>query len=180
MRQEETFVGQPIRSLQTMLKTIAMCDGKCDTVVPDGIYGKETANAVSRFQNLHGLSPTGVADRDTWEAIAAEYESAVDEFEAASTVEVIMNPREIIEKEQYHPNILLTQAMLCLYADVFEIFLAPEVTGVLDSTTQQALESFQMLCGLPMTGTVDKTTWKHLASHFPIACAKKKNCFCKE
>lgn len=180
MRQEDSFVGQPIRSLQTMLKTIAACDCKYETVVPDGIFGKETANAVSNFQKNHGMSPTGIADRETWEAIALEYETAKNEIEPAETIEIILNPGEIIKKGQYHPSILLAQAMLNLYADVYEAFLAPNVTGVLDSQTQQSIEAFQMLSGLPMTGTLDKSTWKHLTSHFPAACSKKTGCFEKK
>lgn len=180
MRQEDTFVGQPIRSLQTMLKTIARCDCSCQDVVPDGIYGKETASAVSKFQKTHGMNPTGAADRQTWEAIAKAYDDAVTEIEPANSIEVQMNLGQVIKKGERHPCVLLAQAMLNLYADAYDAFLPPQVTGVLDAQTQQTLEAFQMLTALPMTGTLDKTTWKHLVSHFPAACGIEMGCFCKE
>jgi hypothetical protein len=37
----------------------------------DGQYGPKTARAVTRFQKNHGLQPTGVVDRATFEAISA-------------------------------------------------------------------------------------------------------------
>ena len=50
MRPKESFVGQPIRSLQTMLRVLAEDDRTLPTVVPDGIYGPETITAISAFQ----------------------------------------------------------------------------------------------------------------------------------
>ena len=46
MRPEESFIGQPIRSLQTMLRTIAEDKAGYQSVIPDGIYGPETMSAV--------------------------------------------------------------------------------------------------------------------------------------
>ena len=72
MRPGESFVGQPIRSLQTMLRVIAERDDRQPTIIPDGIYGPDTMTAVSAFQRNHGMPITGVADQDTWESIVAE------------------------------------------------------------------------------------------------------------
>ena len=69
MRPEETFVGQPVRSLQQMLRTLHEYDDRHLDIIPDGIYGQKTIRAVTAFQRLHGLSATGVADQDTWEAV---------------------------------------------------------------------------------------------------------------
>ena len=68
MRPKESFVAQPIRSLQTMLRVIAEDDPSHPTVIPDGIYGPETMAAVSHFQRRHGLGVSGITDQDTWEA----------------------------------------------------------------------------------------------------------------
>ena len=58
MRPKESFVGQPIRSLQTMLRVLAEDDRTLPTVVPDGIYGPETITAISAFQRRMGLPVT--------------------------------------------------------------------------------------------------------------------------
>ena len=74
MRPDESFLQQPIRSLQTMLRVLAELDDRYLPVIPDGIYGQSTIAAVSNFQKNHGLPVTGVTDLDTWERISAEYE----------------------------------------------------------------------------------------------------------
>ena len=51
MRPLSSFVGQPIRSLQTMLRVIAEDDPTHLRIVPDGIYGPETTAAVSTFRS---------------------------------------------------------------------------------------------------------------------------------
>ena len=66
MRPVESFVGQPIRSLQTMLRVIAQHDPAHPDIIPDGIYGPETVAAVSAFQQLHALPVTGITDQNTW------------------------------------------------------------------------------------------------------------------
>ena len=49
MKPMESFVDQPIRSLQTMLRTIAAVEPGQKNVMPDGIYGSQTAAAVRSF-----------------------------------------------------------------------------------------------------------------------------------
>ena len=53
MRPTETFLGQPIRSLQTMLRVLAEFDADYLPLIPDGIYGAETP--CSRTRNLSTL-----------------------------------------------------------------------------------------------------------------------------
>ena len=77
MRPDETFVGQPVRSLQTMLRFIAESRGDSISVIPDGIYAQNTVSAVSDFQRRKGMPATGITDQATWDAIAAEYADAL-------------------------------------------------------------------------------------------------------
>ncbi len=77
MTREKTLMGRPVRSLQTMLRTLAQQEGLRISVIPDGIYGQNTMSAVLRFQQINGLPATGVADLQTWNAIAAQYRAIV-------------------------------------------------------------------------------------------------------
>ena len=45
--------------------------------------------------------------------------------------------------------------------------------GGMGKATADALASFQALNNLPMTGNLDKVTWKHLALHFPLAANRQ-------
>ena len=46
MRPPESFIGQPIRSLQTMLRVLHEDDPSHPVVIPDGIYGSQTMGAL--------------------------------------------------------------------------------------------------------------------------------------
>ena len=169
MRPPESFIGQPIRSLQTMLRVLAEDDPRYIPIIPDGIYGPETMSAVTTFQRNHGLSPTGVTDQQTWEAVVAAYEPALIRQDAAQPLYIVLNPGQIIRKGEEHPHIYLVQAILSVLADTYESIGRPASTGILDDATADALSAFQMLNGLPMTGQLDKVTWKQLALHYPLA-----------
>ena len=169
MRPDESFIQQPVRSLQTMLRVLSEHDRNHPTVVPDGIYGQSTVAAVSAFQQMHGLPVTGVADQDTWDAIVAEYDIALIHVNQAEPLEILLNPNEVLRKGDDTPNIYLIQAVLTVLSEVYASVSRPKFSGVLDDLTADSLASFQALAGLPMTGELDKITWKQLALHYPLA-----------
>lgn len=169
MKPGESFISQPIRSLQTMLRVIAEQDPSHETLVPDGIYGPATVSAVAVFQRKHGLPVTGITDQDTWDAIHANYEPALIAISEAEPLNIILNTNQIIRQGERHPHLYLVQGMLMLLADVYESIGRPSMSGILDEMTADSLASFQSLNELPMTGQLDKQTWKHLALHYPLA-----------
>lgn len=171
MRPPESFIGQPIRSLQTMLRVIAEDDPSHIRIVPDGIYGPETMSAVSLFQRKHGLQVTGITDQPTWEAIVAAYEPALIRIDTAQPVDIILNPGQVIRRGERHPHVHLIQGMLAVMSDTYDSVSMPSFTGILDVPTSNSLSSFQYLSGLPMTGELDKYTWKHLALQYPLAAS---------
>ena len=169
MRPPESFLNQPIRSLQTMLRILAENDEGYIPIIPDGIYGPETVRAVSAFQRKHGLPVTGVTDQDTWETVVDRYEPALVEQREAEPLYLILNPGQVIRKGERHPHIYLVQGILAVLSQVYESILPPGLTGLLDAETADALASFQQLSSLPMTGNLDKQTWRHLALQYPLA-----------
>lgn len=172
MRPDESFIGQPIRSLQTMLQVIAENDPSHSTLVPDGIYGPETVKAVSVFQRNHGLPVTGITDHPTWEAIVALYEPALVEQDQAHPLYILLDPGRVIRRGEQSPYVLLSQAMLVTLAEIYSSIPVPNHTGILDDATADSLMSFQQLSSLPMTGNLDKNTWKNLALHYPLAASR--------
>ena len=169
MRPEETFVSQPVRSLQQMLRTLHEQDDRHVRLIPDGIYGPKTREAVSAFQRLHALPVTGVTDQDTWEAIAAAYDLALIDVAYAQPVEIILNTNQVIRRGEESPYLFIAQSILLVLARQYASVTEPSHSGILDQATAQSLASFQALTGLPQTGQLDKITWKHLALHFPLA-----------
>lgn len=169
MRPPESFIGQPVRSLQTMLRVLAEYDDAYPTLVPDGIYGPSTVRAVSAFQRLQGLPITGVTDQETWEAIFQEYETALIAVDEAYPLNIVLNAGQILKRGQRNPYLYVVQAVLQILAEEYASIGFPSHNGILDEPTSDSLGSFQTLVGLPVTGELDKHTWKHLALQLPLA-----------
>ncbi len=179
MRPKESFVGQPVRSLQTMLRYIAQSDDRQPTVVPDGIYGRNTQNAVQSFQRNYGLPVTGVADPATWDRIVDIYTPIQTDNDPAEPLQIIINPGKVFRRGDSGYYIYLLQAVLLALASVHSSMQPPQITGILDEQTAQAIIAFQYLSGLPQTGEIDKVTWKHMALQYPLAVnhAESENIF---
>lgn len=169
MRPNESFVGQPVRSLQTMLRVIGENDDRLPSVVPDGIYGTDTVRAVSAYQRSIGLPATGITDQETWEAIVAGYELALVEQVEAEPLRIILDPKQVIRRGERHPNVYIVQAILYVLSEQYAGITPPGMTGVLDIPTSNAISAFQEKNLLPVTGELDKHTWKHLALQYPTA-----------
>ena len=168
MRPLESFIAQPIRSLQTMLRVIAEDDATLPTLVPDGLYGQETINAVNAFQRRAALPATGIADQNTWDAVVEAYEDALIRVDKAAPIEIIMDPGQVYRLGESSPYLYLAQSMLLYLSRSNPSILPPPHNGVLDSPTSQALAGFQVLAGLEPTGELDKKTWKYLSKQFTL------------
>lgn len=168
MKPGESFVGQPIRSLQTMLRVIAEYDGSVPTVVPDGIYGKETIASVTQFQKNLGIPPTGVADQNTWEQIVAVYDDALISIGKAEPIEIVWDPNHVFILGDSSPYLYLAQSMLLYLSLMHEQISRPSHSGILDNETSRAISTFQALTSLPPTGNLDKKTWKYLSKQFTL------------
>ena len=171
MRPGESFVGQPVRSLQTMLRVIAEDDPSLPTVIPDGIYGPSTMIAVTAFQRREGIPVTGITDEYTWDQVVAAYEPALIRVGKAEPIEILLEPGQVILIGESSPYIYLLQGMLAQLSKDHSDIQLPAMTGVLDFDTSESLRGFQLLSGLPNTGTLDRITWKHLVRQFTLNAA---------
>lgn len=171
MRPRESFMSQPIRDLQTMLRVIAKHKGAQDLLIPDGIYGPSTMQAVSDFQKNAGLPPTGSADYLTWKAILDAYIPARINLIEAYPLYAVMNANEQVKAGGENPNIYLVQAMLEVISQTFKSVSSPGFSGILDKSTQASIASFQLLSRLEESGKLDKVTWKYLVLQYPLAAS---------
>ena len=171
MRPRESFIQQPIRSLQTMLRVIAEDDRSLPTLIPDGIYGPSTMIAVTAFQRKYGIPVTGIADEETWDRVNAVYETALVRVGKAEPIEILLEPNQVILIGERSPYVYLLQAMLAQLSYDHSNLHFPGFTGVLDVDTAESLRAFQSLAGLPITGTLDRVTWKHLVRQFSLNAA---------
>jgi len=168
MKPGESFVRQPVRSLQTMLRVISEDDPSLPTVVPDGIYGPSTMQAISTFQRKYGLPVTGIVNQQTWEKTVNIYEPALVRIGKAQPIEIILEPGQVFRRGDSSPYIYLLQAMLTQLSNDYPAIIPPGNSGVIDTDTATALQGFQRLAGLNETGEFDRITWKHLVHHFSL------------
>lgn len=154
----------PVADLQKMLRVIF----RNDPLARDGHFGEDTRRAVLAFQRGNGLPTTGVADLATWEAIRASYRRHLEEQEQAAPLEIVLQPYQVIEPGSDNAHLFLIQALLLALREFYPEVPPLEVTGILDVPTQDAVIWFQDLAGLPVSGAVDRRTWKHLAHQYRL------------
>ena len=65
--------GQKVKQMQEQLNLIGEYYNAIPYVIPDGIYGERTADAVRAFQRIFDLPQTGVVDFSTWYKISDWY-----------------------------------------------------------------------------------------------------------
>ena len=155
-----------IFELQTMLRTIAQAERWTPVINPDGIYGKETAEAVRTFQASRRLPVTGVVDYETWTAIVNAYQYILYITSSAGGI-YPFQPRSYVtamgEKSDLVAIIQLVLSALSVAYDQFEPLC---ITGVYDAKTAQTVKAFQNANLLPQTGLVDRETWDALAQNY--------------
>ena len=105
----------------------------------------------------------------TWDQIVADFELARIETDPAWLVRINLDPGEVLRRGQRDHRLYLAQSMLTVLHQLNPAIPAPNHNGVLDDATAAAIEAFQILAGLPVTGEIDKRTWKNLALHFALA-----------
>ena len=152
-----------------MLRVIAAHHNDLPSVIPDGIYSQQTASAVSAFQRKFGLPITGIANQGTWEMIVSVYKPALIHVSPAQPIEIVLEPNQVIRRGERHHSIYLTQAMLMAMSKDYGSIPEPPLSGIVDSGTVDSLSAFQRLSGLPITGELDKVTWKHLVLQFQLS-----------
>ena len=84
IRSQLHLIGQPVRSLQTMLRTISFAYPFLPRLTPDGIFGERTLEAVMLFQREFFPPVTGQVNQATWDAIVSLYHQVVSRLHSAA------------------------------------------------------------------------------------------------
>ena len=175
MNTEHSLTAQPIRSLQTMLRTIAQVHPQQPPVIPDGVYSPQTEQAVLAFQKMKGLPVSGAVDQSTWDAVVSEYEHCRIQTAPAQHLTLTLKPGAIIQLGDDQVHIPLIQTMLFVLSQIYDTIPEPEITGIWDIPSQDALAAFQTYADLEPSGELDKQTWRHLALHYTLASDASRN-----
>ena len=163
------YVGPPIRSLQTRLRTSAHADTQLPRLVPDGIYGPNTVQAVREFQRRYALPVTGETDSATWSKLVTVYTAQSPSVLPAAPVMLRWTPNRTISAGSRSSHLFLIQSMLQSLSRFYANAPALTVTGVHDAPSVAAVKWLQTLAALPPTGEIDQRTWACLSGLYTLA-----------
>ena len=157
-----------IRNLQTYLRAQVLVDSSFPRVPLDGIYDTATRNAVRVFQEKNSLTPTGMVDRATWDAL---YEQYLDIIAASALPSPIIPfpsyPKDYsIKSGEQSFLVSIVQYMINEIVLVYDFLPALSIDGVYGPITEEAVREIQIRNGLSPTGEVDRATWESLARIF--------------
>ncbi len=165
-----TFLGRPVRSLQIMLRDISRVLPEIPPVIPDGIYGQTTMQAVTALQRYAHLPATGVVDQATWDEIVSMYFDACEERMPPQPLELAVFPGQCIEPGEENLHMYLVEAMFQALGRIYDNVPEVHMNGVNDDSCTGAIKWLQKLSDLPETGRMDRRTWRYLTGLYRLAC----------
>lgn len=159
---EAQHSGQPIRSLQHMLNQLAIHNSTLVRLVVDGVFGERTLEAVMVFQREYHLPVNGVVDLSTWDAIREAYFKAELLYGAPPALNVLPNGTYTAAEGEESEPMLIVQAMFVSLTKVMTNFSPCQMNSCNDGDTHKNIREVQRLAGLPVTGTLDRSTWSYM------------------
>ena len=159
---ETQHSGQPVRSLQYMLNQLAIHNAVLTRLAVDGIFGERTLEAVMVFQREYGLPVNGVVDLSTWDAIRTAYFQMELLYGVPPALNVLPNGTYTAAEGAEGEPILIVQAMFVSLTKVMSNFSPCQMNGCNDGNTHEDIREVQRLSGLPITGTLDRSTWAYM------------------
>ena len=134
------------------------------TIEVDGVFGESTRNAVLAVQSTFGLPQDGIVGAQTWNTIVNAYNGIIRRIPVQFVEGNIVPYQGIVLRQGAESD---TVRILQEYLDFISQYISeiPSVspTGYFGPRTQQSVEAFQRLYGLPVTGYVEAVTWASIA-----------------
>ena len=166
--QSEKNQPADVREIQEYLRVLAATYPRIPLLAVDGIYGAETAEAVTAFQTLFGLPITGEVDGDTWTRLRAEYERLLYPASRPQGVYPFGAGEPFLQIGDSGAAVTLLQVLLDTVAVFYENLHRVTPNGQFDAVTERALRQMQQVFGFEPHGRLDRRTWDRLASTYNV------------
>ena len=159
--------GDDVRQIQIRLNRISDNYPSIPKIaLPDGVFSFDTEDAVRRFQEIFSLTPDGIVGKSTWYAIQFIYNAVkrLNELdsEGIKLSDVTKQFTEAVGIGDSGTEVLNVQYFLSYLSAFFSEIPNVTVDGLFGEETASAVRAFQRAFGLPVTGTVDVSTWDML------------------
>lgn len=161
---------QAISNLQRYLRRISLesADRSATTVPIDGVFDTATRDALTQFQAEAGLPATGIADKQTWDALFEEYMRVTEaERTAQGLFPFPKSPRGYaVSRGDTATLVRIIQLLLIELSVTYDALEQVLESGTYDIRTENAVREFQKINGLSATGDVDEITWNRLVKEY--------------
>lgn len=164
---EREMVGQPIKSLQFMLRRLSRRYPFLPVLVPDGVFGERTLEAVMLFQRELHPPVTGAVDEGTWRAIQNEWLDLERELAAPRTLRGVP-PGVHVEEGREESYLYPIQAMFQSLSKILEGVQLEDINGVHSGTSVDNIRWLQRHAMLDETGEIDRETWDMLTRLYEL------------
>lgn len=155
-----------IMELQQRLYNISKVQKDIPIVIPDGIFGDETEEAVKAFQRIFGFAETGVVDFELWDRIGDESRKAL--FILSDPIQITEIKKEDLPLVigQIGKEVQTLNIMLSRLGEIYSNFSLSDMGDEFTDETRREVEKWQKVINHDITGEVDKLTWNRLAGHY--------------
>ena len=162
------FEKQAVTNLQRYLRQLAYADDTLTQPPIDGIFGTVTREALTEFQTRNKLSPTGIADRETWELLFEIYLKSIANYSLPKRPHIFPNNtnNNYLKLGDNSFYVTALQFMLRELSKDYGEILNIEITGLYDASTSAGIKYFQTLNSLPATSITDKETWDYIVEFY--------------
>ncbi len=137
-------ISEPVNNAQQMLRRISQSQ-EIPVIIPNGVFGTDTEDAVILVQRKGGFEPNGIIDYDTWEYI------------------VLLDKNELEDSRGYE-SITPTATDI----DEFAVIMIKRISTVFANFNfdehKNNIEELQKVLNLPQTGVIDKNTWNGIVN----------------
>ena len=169
--------GDDVKNLQNMLMGIVYIYPKMPVITLNGIYDSQTRNAVRSFQNMMGISDTGIMDKNTYEKLKVIY-GKKDQIKAIERIDFSNNVSNnnlntgsdlsynVLKEGSKGRYVYRLQEYLRRVSLVNQNIPNITLDGIFGSETKKAVMSFQKEYGLEVTGIVDDEMWDKLYNEY--------------
>lgn len=159
--------GNEVKALQYYLSILGYFEEMIPIIGIDGIYGRETEEAVRMFQTLNDLPATGEVDARTWNLLQTRYDRILqalpdDFFNNRARI----YPGYVLKVGMNNSDVKALQTYLLALSQVYPEIPPVEVTGYFDEQTLQAVKAFQDKFMIKGEGLVGPGTWSKLAVEY--------------
>ena len=169
-KNKKDLTRNAIFDLQNMLYEISVYEKGNPDVIADGIFDEKTANSVREFQRNANITPNGIVDFETWDAVSKRYKEIKSLTKKAESMSFFNNGDNVfIKMGDDGDAVFAVKLVLRKLAKRFNGFdFKNRANDEFDGETERNVRYFQGINRLDANGIVDKVTWDRLIMYYNL------------